>query len=73
MKAGWRDTHLVLRDLAKAIPIISANRLPLLTENNFKSPPVIWTPLPILLIFRLSAGPSPFIMTAPPIIWSWRV
>ena len=34
MKAGWRDAALALRDLAKAIPIIIGNGLPLLTEKD---------------------------------------
>ena len=44
MKVGWWDTPLPLRDLAKAIPIISGNGLPLLTKNNFQTPPppVYW-------------------------------
>ena len=59
MKAGWWDASLALQDLAKAIPIISGNGLPLLTEINFQTPPplpFIWT-APRLLIFRLSFGP----------------
>ena len=38
MKAGWSDAPLVLQDLAKAIPVISDNELPLLTRNNFQTP-----------------------------------
>ena len=34
MKAGWWDAALALRDLAKAIPIIIGNGLPLLTEKD---------------------------------------
>ena len=36
MKADWWDAPLAFRDLAKAIPIISGNGLPLLTKNNFQ-------------------------------------
>ena len=59
MKAGWWDAPLVLLDLAKAIPIISGNGLPLLTENNFQTSPLLFGP-PRLLIFRLSVGRPPF-------------
>ena len=38
MKAGCWDTPLALWDLAEAIPVISDNGLPLLTENNFQTP-----------------------------------
>ena len=38
MKLGCWDTPLAIRDLAEAIPIISENRLPLLTENNLQIP-----------------------------------
>ena len=38
MKAGWEDALLALRDLAKAIPIISGNGLSLLTKNSFQTP-----------------------------------
>ena len=56
IKAGWWDASLLLWDLAKAIPIISGNRLPLLTENNFQTSPHLFERL-CLLIFRLSVGP----------------
>ena len=67
MKAGWRDDPLVLQDLAKAIPIISGDGLPLLTENIFKTPhPFIWTLAPLhLLIFTLSAE-HPLLLRYPP-------
>ena len=57
MKAGWWHALFALRDLAEAITIISDNALPLLTENNFQTPPLIWTSR--LLMFRLSVGPPP--------------
>ena len=57
MKAGWSDAPLVLQDLAKAIPVISDNELPLLTRNNFQ------TPSPPF-IFWLSVGP-PLILRTP--------
>ena len=72
MKAGWWDSPLPLRDLAKAIPIISGNGLPLLTENNFQtrpSPPFIWTP-PIYWYLAYLLDPS---LPPPPIIWNWKV
>ena len=62
MKTGWWNTPLALRDLAEAIPIISDNGLPLLTENNFQTPFFIWTPC--LLIFRLFVG-TPFLLKPP--------
>ena len=37
-KGGWWDVSFVLQDLAKAIPIIRDNGLPILTENNFQTP-----------------------------------
>ena len=49
MKAGWWDGPLALRDLAKAIPIISGNGLPLLTENNFQTLPLVYWYLGYLL------------------------
>ena len=58
-EAGWWDAPLVLLDLAKAIPIVSGNGLPLLTENNFQTSPLLFGP-PRLLIFRLSVGRLPF-------------
>ena len=70
MKAGWWDSPLLLRDLAKAIPIISGNGLPLLTENNFQPSPTFYLDPSHLLIFRLSVGPLP---PTPPIIWNWKV
>ena len=42
----------------------SSNRLPLLTENNFQTPPLSFVH-PCLLIFRVSVEP-PFIKTLPP-------
>ena len=71
MKAGCWDTLLALRDLAEAIPIISENQLPFLTENNFQ-PPFLFGP-PRLLIIRFYVGLPPFIKTLPPIFWNWRV
>ena len=53
-----------LQDLVEAIPIISDNGLPILTENNFHSPSFIWTPR--LLIFRLSVGPPHFLFMKTP-------
>ena len=77
MEAGLRDAPLALRDSAKAIPIISDNGLPLLTENSFQILPFYLNhplPLPRLLIFKLSVGPSPLLLRPPsPIIWNWRV
>ena len=79
MRAGWWDAPLALRDLAKAIPIISGNGLSLLIENNFQNhpPPLLFAPPPpSLLIFRLSVGPPPpppFLLRPPSIIWNWRV
>ena len=61
MKSDWWDVLLVLRDWAKAIPIISDNRFPLLTECNFQasSPSILfgylWEPPP--------SRPNPFIKT----------
>ena len=46
-------------------PTISDNGLPLLTENIFQTPPILFGPPPRLLIFRLSVG-SPLIKTPPP-------
>ena len=49
---------LALRNLAKAIPIICGNALPLLTENIFQTLPPL-RPFYLtsrLLIFRLSVG-----------------
>ena len=54
MKAGCWDTLLALRDLAEAIPIISENQLPFLTENNFQ-PPFLFGP-PRLLLIRFNVG-----------------
>ena len=45
MKAGYLDTPLLFRDLPEVIPIISENRLPLLTENNFQIHPLYLDPL----------------------------
>ena len=42
MKADWWDAPLAFRDLAKAIPIISGNGLPLLTKNNFQIFPFLF-------------------------------
>ena len=53
-----------LQDLVEAIPIVSDNGLPILTENNFHSPSFIWTPR--LLIFRLSVGPPHFLFMKTP-------
>ena len=47
-------------------PIISDNRLPLLTENIFHTPPFIWTTIYCYLGYLLDPLPSP-------IIWNWRV
>ena len=44
-------------------PIISDNRLPLLTEYNFRTPILLFGPPLCLLIFRLSVGPPSFIKT----------
>ena len=44
MKPGRWDASLALRDVAIAVPIISGNELPLLTENSFQT-----TPLPFYL------------------------
>ena len=66
MKAGWWDTSLALLDLAEAMPIISDNVLPLLTEKIFQTPhsnpPLLFGPA-CLFIFTLSARPPlpPFI------------
>ena len=74
MKEDCWDTPLALQNLAKAIPIISENRLPLLTGNNFQTPPpplLFWAPFSHLLIFRLSVRPP--LLLRLPIIWNWRV
>ena len=71
-EAGWWDAPLVLLDLAKAIPIVSGNGLPLLTENNFQTSPLLFGP-PRLLIFRSSVGRPLLLRPLPPIIWNWRV
>ena len=59
MNVGWCDAPVALWDLAKAIPMISGNGLPLLIENNFQTPlfyldprPPHLPPPPRLLIFR---------------------
>ena len=82
---GWWDVPLALKDLAKAIPIISGNGLPLLTESNFQTPlpchfyldphpPIYW-----YLHYLLDSTPVYWYLgicrTPPPplIIWNWRV
>ena len=73
MKADWWDAPLALWDLAKAISIISGNGLPLLTENNFQTPPTFYLDPPVYwYLGYLSDPPPPFIKT-PLIIWNWRV
>ena len=61
MKAGCWDTPLTLRDLAEAIPIISDNRLPLLTENNFQTRSLLFGPSPLAYWYLgyLSDPPAP--------------
>ena len=78
MKAGWWDAPLALpfRDLAKAIPIISANELPLLTENNFQSPPLpsslYLDPPPPFIDIEVICW-TPLLLRPHFIIWNWRV
>ena len=52
-EAGWWDAPLAFRESAKAIPIISGNVFPLLTENNFQTPPppsILFDPTPFPFI-----------------------
>ena len=71
MKAGYLDTPLPFRDLAKVFPIISENRLPLLTENNFQIHPFYLDPL-AYWYGGYPSDPPPSSPTTP-IIWNWRV
>ena len=59
MKAGYLDTPLPFRDLAKVFPIISENRLPLLTENNFQIHPFYLDPL-AYWYWGYQSDPPPF-------------
>ena len=57
----------MLRDLTKANLIISDERVPFLTENNFQIlslPSPLFICLPRLLVFRLSVGP--LVLLRPP-------
>ena len=68
MNAGCWDSLLSLWDLAEAIPVISENRLPLLTENNLQTFLFYLDP-PLIKVICRTPTPHPFLLLRTPLLF----